>query len=71
MQVPYILVSNVEFLGPDFKVKFLGSTYTRVMFLDMLLLSRIECGMKRKLHYYFIISLLLVYMQYTNIYIVQ
>ena len=36
------------------------------MFLDMLLLSRVECGMKRKLHYYFITSLLLVYMQYTN-----
>ena len=36
------------------------------MFLDMLLLSRVECGMKRKLHYYFITSLLPVYMQYTN-----
>ena len=43
-----------------------GSTYTRVLFLDMLLLSQVECGMKRKLHYYFITSLLLVYMQYTN-----
>ena len=36
------------------------------MFLDMLLLSRVECGMKRKVHYYFITSLLLVYMQSTN-----
>ena len=36
------------------------------MFLDMLLLSRVECGMKRKLHYYFITSLFPVYMQYTN-----
>ena len=34
--------------------------------LDMLLLSRVECGMRRKLHYYFIIALSLVYMQYTN-----
>ena len=37
------------------------------MFLDMLLLSRVECGMKRKLHYYFITSLLLVCMQYANL----
>ena len=57
---------KVEFLGPDFKVKFQGSTYTRVMFLDMLLLSRVVCGMKRKLYYYFITSLILAYKQYTN-----
>ena len=47
-------------------VNFQRSIYIRVMFLDMLLLSRVECGVKRKLHYYFITSVFLAYMQYTN-----
>ena len=45
-------------MGDDFKVKFLGSTYTRVMFKDMLLPSRIECEYENKTS--------LLYMQYTH-----
>ena len=42
MYIAYTHV-KVEFLGDDFKVKFLGSTYE-----DMLLLSQIECEYEKK-----------------------
>lgn len=37
----------VEFLGHNFKVKFLGLTYTWAILLDMLLMSQVECGIKK------------------------
>ena len=49
---------QVEFLGDDFKVKFLGSTYARVMFMDMFLTSGIECEYEKKTS--------LLYLQYTH-----
>jgi len=36
------------FLGDDFKLIFLGSTYTQVMFMEMLLKSRIQCECEKK-----------------------
>ena len=45
-------------MGDDFKVKFLGSTYTREMFMDLLLPSGIECEYEKKTS--------LLYMQYTR-----
>ena len=44
-------------MGDDFKVKFLGSTYARAIFMDMLLPSGIECEYQKKTP--------LLYMQYT------
>jgi len=35
-------------LGDDFKVIFLGSTYTQVLFMEMLLKSRIQCECEKK-----------------------
>ena len=35
-------------MGDDFKVKFLGSTYARVMLMDVLLPNGIECEYEKK-----------------------